>query len=145
MFIWMHFSVHLLSHSARTYLKNVPWLIKKMWHLYTLVSSTCIYTVGGVEAARRSDDIHYQLYLWHHGGCGKHTHTLSTHTHWAHCGVNNADTDECVLGNLSEAISLHWWIDVSAHCAALLAYFSETLIFKPNITREIHGTECSSL
>lgn len=48
-------------------------------------------------------------YLWHHGGCGKHTHThkLTEHTHTKHTSreVSNADRDECVLGNLSEAVA----------------------------------------
>ena len=75
---------------------------------------------------------HSQSALWHHGGCGKHTHA-NTHTLSTSCRVTNTDRDECVLGNVSEAVSVQWWINVSVHCAALLAYFSETLIYKPNM------------
>lgn len=39
----------------------------------------------GSQEITRTDHIHNQLYLWHHGGCGKHTHTdANTHTS---CGV----------------------------------------------------------
>lgn len=73
---WSVFLSDQLFDSLRQYFKNMAPQRKTQSPSYTVVSGTCTCVCStGSQEITRTDHIHNQLYLWHHGGCGKRTHT----------------------------------------------------------------------